>query len=64
MSVSTNISTIEYVRNRLRHMVNGDESVDISALLFLLNSQLPSIGGTKVELSPHESKPSFFTRIE
>lgn len=58
------VNTIEYVRNRLRHMVNGDETVDISALLFLLNAQLPSIGGKKVDLLPHECKPSFYTKIE
>ncbi len=56
--------TIEYVRNRLRDMVNGDESVDISSLLFLLNSHLPSIGGKKIELLPHECKPSFYTKTE
>lgn len=58
------VSSIEYVRNRLRDMVNGDESVDISSLLWLLNAKLPSIGGKEIELLPHECKPSFFTRIE
>jgi hypothetical protein len=60
----TILRSLEYLRNRLRDMVNGDTSVDIGVLLQGLNTDIGMLGGSKVELRSHEIRSRFFSETD
>jgi hypothetical protein len=59
-----NRKDLEYVRDRIRNLVNGDRDVDVGTILYMLNGIVKEIGGNSVELKPHEIERRFFAEID
>lgn len=62
--MSKEIRSLENLRNRLRDMVNGDDTVDIGTLLYQLNEDVGSLGGEKVKLGSGEIMSRFFVEMQ
>ena len=58
------IRTIANVRNRLRDMLNGDNSVDIPTLMCMLNDSLEVLGMPRLKLSSEEMRSRFYVEDE
>jgi hypothetical protein len=56
------LQNVEYIRDRLIDLLNGDEDVDVGMLLYMLNGDVEELGGRKVDLKRHEIGGGFFTR--
>lgn len=60
MATDNQIKKIEYVRDRLVDLTQGDETVDIGILAHMLNKSIEKLGGEKKQVSAK----SFFVKID
>jgi len=58
------IAGLEYIRDRLRDLINGETTVDVGTLLYGLNNNIGRLGGKKVDLTRDEIRSRFYTEID
>ena len=58
------VKDLEYVRQRLVDMVNGDEDVDVGTMISFINTTISNLGGRPMIFKPHELKSHFFKEID